>query len=40
MRKNEYNRSANYRTRLIEIANKCPVHSTLTSETNIRTKLL
>jgi uncharacterized OsmC-like protein/alpha/beta superfamily hydrolase len=27
------------RTRLIEIADKCPVHRTLTSEVNIRTKL-
>lgn len=28
------------RTRLIEIANKCPVHRTLTSEINIRTQLV
>jgi uncharacterized OsmC-like protein len=27
------------RTRLLEIANKCPVHRTLTSETHIRTRL-
>jgi len=27
------------RTRLLEIANKCPVHRTLTSEINIRTTL-
>ena len=27
------------RTRLLEIANRCPVHLTLTSEMNIRTKL-
>lgn len=28
------------RTRLLEIANKCPVHRTLTSEINIRTQLV
>lgn len=28
------------RTKLLEIANKCPVHRTLTSEINIRTTLL
>jgi putative redox protein len=28
------------RTRLLEIANKCPVHRTLTSEIEIRTRLL
>ncbi len=28
------------RTRLLEIANKCPVHRTLTSEINIRTRLV
>lgn len=28
------------RTRLLEIANKCPVHRTLTSEVEIRTRLL
>lgn len=28
------------RTRLIEIANRCPVHRTLTSEIDIRTRLL
>ena len=27
------------RTRLLEIAKKCPVHRTLTSEINIRTTL-
>jgi putative redox protein len=27
------------RTRLLEIAEKCPVHRTLTSEINIRTRL-
>jgi len=27
------------RARLVEIANKCPVHKTLTSEINIRTRL-
>jgi uncharacterized OsmC-like protein len=27
------------RTKLLEIANKCPVHRTLTSEINIRTTL-
>jgi uncharacterized OsmC-like protein len=32
--------SAEQRSRLLEIANKCPVHRTLTSEINIRTKLL
>jgi putative redox protein len=28
------------RTRLLEIADKCPVHRTLTSEINIRSRLL
>jgi len=28
------------RTKVLEIANKCPVHRTLTSEINIRTTLL
>ncbi len=28
------------RTRALEIADKCPVHRTLTSEINIRTKLV
>jgi putative redox protein len=28
------------RTRLLEIANKCPVHRTLTSEIDIRTRLV
>ena len=28
------------RTRAVEIADKCPVHRTLTSEINIRTKLV
>jgi uncharacterized OsmC-like protein len=32
--------STDQRSRLIEIANMCPVHRTLTSEINIRTKLL
>jgi putative redox protein len=32
--------SAEQRSRLLEIANKCPVHRTLTSEINIRTRLL
>lgn len=32
--------SAEQRLRLLEIANRCPVHRTLTSEINIRTKLL
>jgi uncharacterized OsmC-like protein len=32
--------SAEQRSRLLEIANKCPVHYTLTSEINIRTRLL
>jgi putative redox protein len=32
--------SAEQHSRLLEIANKCPVHRTLTSETNIRTRLL
>ena len=31
--------SADQRAKLIEIANKCPVHRTLTSEINIRTVL-
>ena len=30
--------TAEQKTRLIEIANKCPVHRTLTSEINIRTR--
>jgi uncharacterized OsmC-like protein len=29
--------SADQRTKLMEIADKCPVHRTLTSEINIRT---
>jgi uncharacterized OsmC-like protein len=28
------------RTKILEIANKCPVHRTLTSEINVRTTLL
>jgi putative redox protein len=28
------------RTRLIQIAERCPVHRTLTSEINIRTRLM
>ena len=28
------------RTRLLEIANKCPVHKTLTSKIDIRTRLV
>ena len=32
--------SAEQRSRLLEIADKCPVHRTLTSEMNIRTRLL
>jgi putative redox protein len=32
--------TADQRSRLLEIANECPVHRTLTSEINIRTKLL
>ena len=32
--------SAEQHLRLLEIANKCPVHRTLTSEINIRTRLL
>jgi putative redox protein len=32
--------TAEQRSRLLEIANKCPVHRTLTSEINIRTRLL
>jgi uncharacterized OsmC-like protein len=32
--------TAEQRSRLLEIANKCPVHRTLTSEVNILTKLL
>ena len=32
--------SAEQQSRLLEIANKCPVHRTLTSEINIRTRLL
>ena len=32
--------TAEQRSRLLEIANKCPVHRTLTSEINILTKLL
>ena len=31
--------SAEQRTQLLEIANKCPVHKTLRSEINIRTRL-
>ena len=32
--------TAEQRSRLLEIANKCPVHRTLTSEINIRTRSL
>ncbi len=32
--------TAEQRSRLLEIANKCPVHRTLTSEINIRTQLV
>jgi putative redox protein len=32
--------TAEQRSRLLEIADKCPVHRTLTSEVNIRTRLL
>lgn len=32
--------SQEQRTRLLEIANKCPVHKTLTSEIDIRTRLV
>ena len=32
--------TAEQSSRLLEIANKCPVHRTLTSEINIRTRLL
>ena len=32
--------TADQRSRLLEIANKCPVHRTLTSEITIRTRLL
>ena len=32
--------SAEQHSRLLEIANKCPVHRTLTSEINIRTKIV
>ena len=32
--------SEDQRTRLLEIANKCPVHKTLTSEIDIRTRLV
>src|ERR1700693_2729959 len=32
--------NAEQHSRLLEIANKCPVHRTLTSEKNIRTRLL
>jgi putative redox protein len=32
--------SAEQRAQLLEIANKCPVHKTLTSEINIRTRLV
>jgi uncharacterized OsmC-like protein len=31
--------TADQRTRLVEIADRCPVHRTLTSEINIRTRL-
>jgi putative redox protein len=31
--------TADQRTRLLEIADRCPVHRTLTSEINIRTRL-
>jgi putative redox protein len=31
--------SAEQRSKLLEIANKCPVHRTLTSEINIRTTM-
>lgn len=33
------NLSHDQRTRLVEIADRCPVHRTLTSEINIRTRL-
>jgi putative redox protein len=32
--------SAEQRTRLLEIALRCPVHRTLTSEINVRTRLI
>jgi uncharacterized OsmC-like protein len=32
--------TAEQRSRLLEIANKCPVHRTLTSEINIRTQIV
>jgi len=32
--------TAEQRARLLEIANKCPVHRTLTSEINIRTRII
>ena len=32
--------TAEQRVQLLEIANKCPVHKTLTSEINIRTRLV
>lgn len=32
--------SAEQRTQLLEIANKCPVHKTLRSEINVRTRLV
>jgi len=32
--------TAEQRSRLLEIANKCPVHRTLTSEINIRTRIV
>ena len=32
--------TAEQRAQLLEIANKCPVHKTLTSEINIRTRLV
>jgi len=32
--------STEQRSRLLEIANKCPVHRTLTSEINIRTRII
>jgi putative redox protein len=32
--------SVELHSRLLEIANKCPVHRTLTSKINIRTKIV